>query len=114
MIVKLLKVSGNSLLPHFRDGDFVLVSGIPVRMGMLEPGNVIVFESKNFGTMIKVVDSLSSDGKEITVKGTHPCSVAGRTIGPVKRSDVIGKVILHFRRRDSVTDCCGNGITRSH
>jgi signal peptidase I len=98
MTFKLLKVSGGSMLPQYKDGDFVLVSRIPVLLGWLAPGNVIVFESKDFGAMIKIVDSLSSDGKEMTVKGAHPLSVDSHTIGTVRKEDVTGKVIWHFRK----------------
>ena len=95
---RILKVSGNSLFPEYRDGDFVVVSKIPVLMGRLDRGNIIAFNSSQFGTMIKIVDSLSADGSTMTVKGTHPMSVDSRTIGPVSTRDIIGKVIWHVRR----------------
>lgn len=98
MMFKVLRVSGSSLLPQFKDGDFVLVSKIPVLMGRLTTGDVIAFDSRQFGTMIKVVDSLSADGKAMSVKGTHPLSVDSRTIGPVSKTDIIGKVIWHVRK----------------
>ncbi len=95
---KVLRLTGNSLLPEYRDGDYVVLSKIPVLIGMLAAGDVIVFETKEFGTVVKVIDAISTDGAHITVKGTHPLSVDSARIGPVSRKSVIGKVIWHIRR----------------
>jgi phage repressor protein C with HTH and peptisase S24 domain len=95
---KVLRVSGNSLSPEYADGDYVLLSRIPVLAGLLAPGDVIAFENDEFGVMIKLVDSISTDGTEITVKGTHPLSVDSGRFGPVKRKRVIGKVIRHIKK----------------
>lgn len=102
-MLRLLKVSGNSLWPRYRDGDYVLVSKIPVLLGMLARGHVIAFETRDYETMIKMVDSFSPDGRSICVRGTHPLSVDSRSFGPVPVKDVIGKVIWHFRRPDHST-----------
>jgi phage repressor protein C with HTH and peptisase S24 domain len=94
---KVLRVSGNSLSPEYKDGDYVLSSRIPVLAGFLAPGDAIVFENDEFGTMIKLIDSISTDGTEIRVKGTHPLSVDSGRLGPVTRKRVIGKVIWHIK-----------------
>jgi hypothetical protein len=98
MMLRLVRVSGNSLWPRYRDGDFIVISRIPVLLGMIAPGNVIAFKTKDFGTMIKMVDSISPDRGSIHVRGTHPLSVDSRTIGPVSMKDVIGRVIWHVRK----------------
>lgn len=97
-MLKLVKVSGNSLLPKYRDGDFVVVSRIPVILGMLAPGDAVTFETKDYGTMIKIVDSVSPDGMQLVVKGIHPLSVDSRQIGPVSKRNVTGKVIWHIKK----------------
>ena len=94
-MLSLLRVSGNSMLPAYRDGDFVLVSKIPYFFCSIEPGDVIAFRHQSYGTLIKVVGALSQDSQEITVAGTHPDSAGRDVLGPVIRSNVLGKVIWH-------------------
>ena len=94
-MLSLLRVSGNSMLPTYRDGDFVLVSKIPYLFGSIEPGDVIAFRHLSYGTLIKVVGALSQDLQEITVAGTHPDSADGDALGPVDRNNVLGKVVWH-------------------
>ena len=95
---RLLKVSGQSLFPDFEDGDFVLVSKVPILFRSLLPGEVVAFRHPDYGMMIKKIDSISPNGKELTLIGSHPSSVDSRQFGPVHRETVIGKVILHIHK----------------
>lgn len=97
-MLKLLKVSGDSLLPMYRDGDFVLASKIPYLFGTIMPGDVVVFRHKAYGTMIKKVQSVVPDKGEIYVVGTHENSVDSRQFGTINKRDVVGKVIGHIKR----------------
>jgi signal peptidase I len=97
-MLKLLKVSGDSLLPMYRDGDFVLASKIPYLFGTIMPGDVVVFRHKVYGTMIKKVQSVVPDKGEIYVVGTHENSVDSRQFGTINKRDVVGKVIGHIKR----------------
>jgi signal peptidase I len=97
-MLKLLKVSGDSLLPIYRDGDFVLASKIPYLFGTITPGDVVVFRHKVYGTMIKKVQSVVPDKGEIYVVGIHENSVDSRQFGAINRRDVVGKVIGHIKR----------------
>jgi signal peptidase I len=97
-MLKLLKVSGDSLLPMYRHGDFVLVSKIPYFLGPITPGDVIVFRHKVYGTMIKKVQSVVPDKGEIYVVGNHENSVDSRQFGAINKRDVVGKVIGHIKR----------------
>ena len=98
---KLLKVSGDSLSPAYQDGDFVLVAKIPVIFNSLQHGDVIAFNHDILGTMIKQIDTISLDGKTITVIGTHPNSVDSTQFGPISHKTLIGKVIWHVQRPSS-------------
>jgi nickel-type superoxide dismutase maturation protease len=93
---RLLKVRGHSLAPDYQNGDFVLVSKIPVFFNRLRIGDVIAFHHPGYGVMIKRISALSSDRKALSVVGSHPWSVDSRQFGPVDRTAVIGKVILHI------------------
>ena len=95
---RLLKIRGQSLVPDVKDGDFVLVSKIPILLNCLRPGDVVAFHHPSYGTMIKKIDTISPDRKDITVIGSHPLSVDSRQFGPIDRAAIIGKVILHVHR----------------
>ena len=97
-MLKLLKVSGSSLLPVYRDGDFVLVCKIPILFDRLKPGDTVAFYHPEHGLLIKKVSAISSGGDQITVLGNHPLSVDSRSIGPVQREKLLGKVIAHIRK----------------
>lgn len=94
---KLLKVQGSSLSPSFLDGDFVLTLKIPFRFIPIKRGDVVVFHHPIYETMIKRVESVSADGREIFVVGTHPDSTDSRKFGPIPLKNLVGKVIMHVR-----------------
>ncbi|GAB4547471.1 MAG: hypothetical protein Kow0063_42130 [Anaerolineae bacterium] len=97
-MIRLLKVAGNSLLPAYRDGDFVLVSKIPYLFSKIKRGDIIAFRQTEYGIMIKKVQSVGPDGEEIHVVGTQEHSVDSRRFGPITRGDVLGKVIWHIKK----------------
>ena len=95
-MLKLLRVSGDSLLPGFREGDFVLLLRIPFHRASIGPGDIIAFKHPTYGTMIKKVGAVSPTGDQLFVVGTHPHSVDSRRFGAINRSDIVGKVIWHI------------------
>jgi signal peptidase I len=95
---KLLKVSGDSLTPEYREGDFVLITKIPFFLYSLKVGDIVAFRHPDYGTMIKKVATISPGGEEIFVMGTHEHSVDSRHFGALQRSALMGKVIWHIRR----------------
>ena len=95
---RLLRVSGDSLLPKYRDGDFVLVARIPLLFRPLRQGDVVAFKHVGHGTMIKIVHEVIAGGDEITVRGTHFASVDSRSFGSIRKQDVLGRLIWHIRR----------------
>ena len=90
---RLLKVSGNSLTPEYRNGDYVLVTRLFRR---LKENDVVVFIKDTYGIMIKRVRLASANQSEYFVEGTHPNSIDSKHFGPVQRQDMIGKVLLHI------------------
>jgi len=91
---KFIKVTGDSLSPSYNEGDYVILITYP--LFSFKRGDTIVFRHPEYGTMIKDIDSLDSD--KIQVIGTHPHSVDSRQFGPINQSEVVGKVILHFKK----------------
>lgn len=99
-MLKIFRVTENSMAPEYLEGDFVLVAKIPLVFSM-RVGDVIVFRHQRYGVLIKQVQAMTPDGGEISVIGRHPKSVDSRTFGPISSGDVLGKVIWHIRRPGS-------------
>lgn len=95
-MLRLLKVSGRSLEPRYRDGDFVVIGKIPILFGKIREGDEIVFRHPEYGTMIKIVEKMVGD--EIYVIGAHAYSVDSRRFGPIRKPEVMGKVIWRIGR----------------
>ncbi len=93
---RLLKVTGESLYPAYRQGDFVFVTKIPFFLNSIRQGDVIVFKHPAYGTLIKRVESVSADKGAYTVLGMNEQSVDSRHFGSVKRQHLMGKVIWHI------------------
>jgi signal peptidase I len=96
-MLRILKVTGDSLAPEFQQGDFVAVSKIPFLFVPPSPGDVIAFRQPGYGMLIKRIQNFNPDGG-VNVIGNHPESIDSRVFGAVRREDLIGKVIWHFRK----------------
>lgn len=93
---RLLKVHGDSLIPDYQEGDFVLVSKIPFLFASPRPGQVIALHLPPYGTLIKRVEQVLEGGQSFFVTGTHPLSVDSRQFGPVNRQALLGRVVWHI------------------
>ena len=96
---KIVKVSGRSLEPLYQNGDFVLISKIPVFLKRLKRGDVVVIEHPRYGTLIKQVERLEAGAEQVFVLGIHDGSIDSRLFGAVPRKLITGKVIWHISRR---------------
>lgn len=97
-MLKILKVSGQSLIPYYKEGDFVMVAKIPFFLDRLKPGDVVAFTHPLYGTMIKIVEHIAPTGEVIFVIGTHTNSLDSRQLGPIPRESLLGKVIWHIKK----------------
>lgn len=96
-MLKILKVTGNSLSPFFLPGDYVLVWRAPTRYPKLNEGDIVVFRHIEYGVMIKRVKKNLPENAALLVEGTHPESISSLKIGEVSYQDIIGKVIRRLR-----------------
>ncbi len=96
MLLNIIKVSGDSLRPLSRDGDFVLVSRIPLLVRGIRPGDAVVFHHPRLGRLIKLVERLEDGGRSVYVIGLDAFSSDSRTFGTIPRNLIQGKVIWHF------------------
>jgi signal peptidase I len=97
-MLRLLKVTGNSLSPRFQEGDFVIVSKIPFLFSPPKPGDVVAFRQPGYGTLIKLVEGVDKAGGGLTVTGSQPDSVDSRVFGSVSIPSLVGKVIVHVTK----------------
>jgi nickel-type superoxide dismutase maturation protease len=93
-MLKLIKVTGKSLYPDYREGDYVMVVTLPFLS--FKTGDAIVFRHPTYGTMMKKITRVDSSG--LYVVGNHPDSIDSRRFGPVQRREVVGKVIWHIQK----------------
>ncbi len=94
-MLKIIRVTGESLSPDYQEGDFVLLATSPL-LYRIKPGDVIVFEHAQFGSLIKRVTQALPD--EVYVAGTHERSLDSSKIGPIEHSSITGKVLWHIRK----------------
>lgn len=99
VILGVVKVTGSSLYPAYQDGDFVIVSKIPILLSGLKPGDVVVYQHPGHGKRIKIVERLEDGGKSLFVVGLHPDSRDSRSFGAIPRELVAGKVIAHIHKK---------------
>ncbi len=96
-MLRILKVSGDSLDPHLKDGDFVLTSKIPVWLNRTRQGDLIAFNHQEFGVMVKKLDHITPDRRGFFLVGTSPNSIDSRVLGWIDKNDLVGKVIVRVR-----------------
>ncbi len=103
-MLKIIRVTGNSLSPEFQEGDFVVLVTLawrslrnPFLFNSLKRGDVLVFRHNQYGTMIKKFDHFQGDD-QLYVTGTHPHSVDSTQFGPIEKETLIGKVLWHIPR----------------
>lgn len=97
-MLRLLKVSGYSLTPGYQEGDFVFIVKIPLFLRPYKVGDVVVFDHPQYGKLIKQVQAVVPERKELMVTGTHPHSIDSRQLGPINQDSILGRVIWHIKK----------------
>ena len=90
-MLKLVKVTGNSMSPTLEDGDYVLIRK-PPRQRKLTLGLIYVINHSELGRIIKRLGDMKHD--RCFFIGDNPSSTPSTVIGAVESSRVIGQVIL--------------------
>lgn len=97
-MLRVLKIAGDSLEPHYHSGEYVLVVRFPAALRRLRPGDVVVFRHPAYGLLIKRIARLEANHGALYVVGTNPHSIDSRNFGPVAVDSVIGKVVWRIAR----------------
>lgn len=96
-MIKIIKVTDESLSPFFLPGDYVLIGKCAILFGPIKIGDIVVFLHPTYGLLTKEVTSVNQDSQEINLKGIHPHSINIQQIGPVAISEVQGKVLFQIK-----------------
>lgn len=91
----LYRITGESMVPIYNEGDFVILSKFPFTLNKLSIGDDIVFYHKYYNNLIKRIVQLNKDDT-LFVQGINSQSINGFKLGPVLKNNIIGKVIFHI------------------
>ena len=94
----ILKVSGKSMLPEFKNGDFVVITRFPLLFHNLSIADSIIFSHPIYGLLIKYIDDILPNG-DVFVKGSSPDSLDSKKLGIIPFESIKGKVLFHFHRK---------------
>jgi|ERR1700722_5282809 len=88
------KIFGSSMIPTLKAGDMVLVNKIAYWFSSPKKNNIIAFRDPRDGkTLIKRITKI--EGESYFVQGDNKnLSTDSRVFGMIRRSDILGKVII--------------------
>lgn len=92
-MLKLFKITGNSLFPFYKDAERVLCFKI-FSFSSIKINDVVIFKHKTYGLMIKKVTKI--ENKRYFVKGTDPFSIDSRDFGFIGIDELEYKVLFKF------------------
>jgi signal peptidase I len=97
-----VKVSGSSMAPTYRDGDWLLVSWFPAGLTPLVGdrilGKVVVVERDERPGIFLVKRLQKSHGGIYWVQGDNSESTDSRTWGWIPANEVVGVVLFRYKR----------------
>lgn len=90
-MLKIFKISGDSLYPFYKNGERVLCRKI-FRNTHINVNDTLVFEKDHYGLMIKKVKDIRD--KNYFVEGTTPLSIDSRNFGTLSHQEVKYRVLF--------------------
>lgn len=90
---KLFKIQGFSLFPLLKEGEVVLCMKL-FSFSRIKLNDIVVFNNKNNGSMIKRVKMINSNG--YFVQGENPDSIDSRNFGELEKKELLYKVVFNF------------------
>ena len=97
-MLKCIRVTGDSMAPALRNGDYVLLLTWGFRR-WLKPGRIVAFNHGDEGLMVKRLHRRDPTTGAWEVRGENTLSIAGRHIGPVPDNGLRGLRLLSIRAR---------------
>ena len=96
-MIKVIKVTGDSLSPFFLPSDYVIIGKSNLLFGPYKIGDTVVFTHPIYGLLIKKVSAIEQEYNQIKVEGSDPSSVDSDKLGSIPLSNILGKVLLHIK-----------------
>lgn len=96
-MIKIVKVTGNSLSPFFLSGDFAIIRTFPQRIPDLKIGDTVVVRHPVLGLLIKQVRDVNAAQGYLEIEGAHPDSVSSQKLGKIPFQDLVGKVLFQIK-----------------
>ena len=97
-----VRVSGSSMAPTFKDGDWLLVSwldgGLAPLVGDRILGKVVVVEREERPGIFLVKRLQKSHGGIYWVQGDNDESTDSRTWGWIRANEIVGVVLFRYKR----------------
>ena len=90
-MLKLFKISGNSLYPYYKDKERVLCRKI-FKHTKININDTVIFEKDSYGLMIKKV--MHTHGNAYFVQGNDPLSIDSRDFGTIGIEEIKYKVLF--------------------
>ena len=92
-MLSIYKVRGNSMLPHFAAGDFVIACRLFFSLNI---GDCVIVKHANYRCIIKRIDNICPH-KGIWLKGDYEDSVSPEQMGWIQKKDIIARVAFCIR-----------------
>ena len=103
-MIKIIKVTGESLSPFFLPGDYVITRKSKLFFKDFRSDDFIVFTHPILGLLIKKILEIDPIDNTFQVAGTHPSSINSSKLGKVHPEDIVGKVIWHIKKPRTVSN----------
>lgn len=92
-MLKIIKVTGDSMLNKYKNGDFVLILKSPFFKYFLKKERDVVFKKEPYGIMIKSISNIDMENKTLDLKGLNEKSISRELLKKIPYRDIIGIVI---------------------
>ena len=99
-MIKIIKVTGNSLSPFFLPGEYAVIWHSARTLKKLTAGDFVVFDHDQYGMLIKKVVRNNPLDSLIETEGIHPDSLSKQDIGKIPYENIKGKVLHRIRQLD--------------
>ena len=97
-MIRLYKIRGNSMLPRFHAGDYLLLH----KCSLVKDGDLIVYDHPSYGQIFKRVLIRSAearqqplDGMSFQLQSDHEEGLSPQQIGDCQPQRIRGKVLWH-------------------
>ena len=88
------KINGKSMEPKIDENSFIF--SIPYKTESRE-GSIFIISHKKYGLLIKKLKYIDENSYYWFV-GENDASISSEKIGPIKKSEIIGKAVLLFSK----------------